>query len=283
MQIARDETFGPVAPVFRFETEEEAIRLANSTESGLAAYFFTRDLGAQPGGSATHSSSASSASTPGLISYEGAPFGGVKQSGLGREGSRHGIDEYLDYKYVCVEGIDPGPAVTMRIGAKVPNSGPLPATIGIGAMALALETSGFDSLWVSDHIVMPAAIESRYPFAADGKATWSIGDAVHRCADRPGADRRGDRTCDDRHRRPRPAAAQPGRVREAGRLDRRQERRPAQPRRGRRLAARGVRGAQCPVRAAGRAARGVDGDRAQRAGRAARTHAVPSGTTCPKT
>jgi probable F420-dependent oxidoreductase len=60
----------------------------------------------------------------------------------------------------------------MRIGAKVPNSGPLPTTIGIGAMALALETAGFDSLWVSDHIVMPAAIESRYPFAPDGRATW---------------------------------------------------------------------------------------------------------------
>jgi probable F420-dependent oxidoreductase len=63
--------------------------------------------------------------------------------------------------------------VTVRIGAKVPNSGPLPETIGIGAMAASLEAAGFESLWVSDHIVMPAAIESRYPFAADGRATWS--------------------------------------------------------------------------------------------------------------
>ena len=63
--------------------------------------------------------------------------------------------------------------MTIRVGAKVPNSGPLPEAIGIGAMARTLEEAGFESLWVSDHIVMPAAIESRYPFAADGRATWS--------------------------------------------------------------------------------------------------------------
>jgi succinate-semialdehyde dehydrogenase/glutarate-semialdehyde dehydrogenase len=104
MQIARDETFGPVAPVFRFETEEEAVALANSTESGLAAYFFTRDHGrAWRVGEALEFGVVGV--NTGLISYEGAPFGGVKQSGLGREGSRHGIDEYLDYKYLCVEGI----------------------------------------------------------------------------------------------------------------------------------------------------------------------------------
>jgi succinate-semialdehyde dehydrogenase/glutarate-semialdehyde dehydrogenase len=105
MQIAHDETFGPVAAVFRFETEEEAIRLANSTESGLAAYFFTRDLGRTWRVGDALEFGVVGVNT-GLISYEGAPFGGVKQSGLGREGSRHGIDEYLDYKYVCVEGID---------------------------------------------------------------------------------------------------------------------------------------------------------------------------------
>jgi succinate-semialdehyde dehydrogenase/glutarate-semialdehyde dehydrogenase len=104
MQIARDETFGPVAPVFLFETEEEAVALANSTESGLAAYFFTRDHGrAWRVGEALEFGVVGV--NTGLISYEGAPFGGVKQSGLGREGSRHGIDEYLDYKYLCVEGI----------------------------------------------------------------------------------------------------------------------------------------------------------------------------------
>ena len=105
MLIASDETFGPVAPVFRFETEEEAVRLANSTESGLAAYFFTRDLGRTWRVGDALEFGVVGVNT-GLISYEGAPFGGVKQSGLGREGSRHGIDEYLDYKYVCVEGID---------------------------------------------------------------------------------------------------------------------------------------------------------------------------------
>lgn len=104
MLIASDETFGPVAPLFRFETEEEAIALANGTESGLAAYFFTRDHGrAWRVGEALEFGVVGV--NTGLISYEGAPFGGVKQSGLGREGSRHGIDEYLDYKYLCVEGI----------------------------------------------------------------------------------------------------------------------------------------------------------------------------------
>jgi succinate-semialdehyde dehydrogenase / glutarate-semialdehyde dehydrogenase len=105
MQIASDETFGPVAAVFKFETEDEAITLANSTESGLAAYFFTRDLGRTWRVGDALEFGVVGVNT-GLISYEGAPFGGVKQSGLGREGSRHGIDEYLDYKYVCVEGID---------------------------------------------------------------------------------------------------------------------------------------------------------------------------------
>jgi len=104
MQIACDETFGPVAPVFRFDTEAEALALANSTESGLAAYFFTRDQGrAWRVGEALEFGVVGV--NTGLISYEGAPFGGVKQSGLGREGSRHGIDEYLDHKYLCVEGI----------------------------------------------------------------------------------------------------------------------------------------------------------------------------------
>ena len=106
MRIASEETFGPVAPVFRFEREEDALALANATESGLAAYFFTRDLGRAWRVGEQLEFGVVGVNT-GTISYEGAPFGGVKQSGLGREGSRHGIDEYLDYKYLCVEGLGP--------------------------------------------------------------------------------------------------------------------------------------------------------------------------------
>jgi succinate-semialdehyde dehydrogenase/glutarate-semialdehyde dehydrogenase len=104
MQIACDETFGPVAPVFRFDTEAEALTLANSTESGLAAYFFTCDQGRVWRVSEALEFGVVAVNT-GVFSYEGAPFGGVKQSGLGREGSRHGIDDYLEHKYVCIEGI----------------------------------------------------------------------------------------------------------------------------------------------------------------------------------
>ena len=100
MTVAREETFGPLAPVFRFDSEEEAIGMANDTEFGLAAYAYTRDLGramrvmeklqyGQVGINA------------GLITTEVAPFGGVKDSGMGREGSKYGLDEYLDVKYAC--------------------------------------------------------------------------------------------------------------------------------------------------------------------------------------
>src|SRR5690606_27900779 len=92
MRIAVEETFGPVAPVFRFETEEEAVALANATESGLAAYFYTRDLGRTWRVGEALEFGVVGVNT-GVISYEGAPFGGVKQSGLGREGSRHGLDD----------------------------------------------------------------------------------------------------------------------------------------------------------------------------------------------
>ncbi|MDE1186465.1 MAG: NAD-dependent succinate-semialdehyde dehydrogenase [Pantoea sp.] len=102
MKIAREETFGPVAPLFRFTTEEEVIAMANDTEFGLAAYFYTENVRrtwrvaeALEYGMVGHNS--------GLISNEVAPFGGVKQSGLGREGSHHGIDEYLEIKYLCSE------------------------------------------------------------------------------------------------------------------------------------------------------------------------------------
>ncbi|GAB2937524.1 NAD-dependent succinate-semialdehyde dehydrogenase [Hafnia psychrotolerans] len=100
MLIAREETFGPVAPLFRFDTEEEAVAMANDTEFGLAAYFFTenskrmwRVAEALEYGMVGHNT--------GLISNEVAPFGGIKQSGIGREGSKYGIDEYLEIKYFC--------------------------------------------------------------------------------------------------------------------------------------------------------------------------------------
>lgn len=107
MRIAREETFGPVAPVFCFDTEEEAIALANDSEYGLAAYFFTRDL-ARSWRVGERLEYGMVGINTGLISTAEAPFGGVKQSGLGREGSRLGLDEYLEAKYLCVGGIDEG-------------------------------------------------------------------------------------------------------------------------------------------------------------------------------
>ena len=104
MAIAREETFGPVAPVFRFETEAEALALANATESGLAAYFYTRDLGRALRFGEALDFGVVGVNT-GSISYEGAPFGGMKQSGLGREGSHHGLEEFLEVKYLCVDGV----------------------------------------------------------------------------------------------------------------------------------------------------------------------------------
>jgi succinate-semialdehyde dehydrogenase/glutarate-semialdehyde dehydrogenase len=106
MLIAREETFGPVAPVFRFETEAEAVRLANDTEYGLAAYFFTRNHARVWRFSEALDFGIVGVNT-GATSYEGAPFGGQKASGIGREGSRHGIDEFLEIKYVCMAGVPP--------------------------------------------------------------------------------------------------------------------------------------------------------------------------------
>jgi succinate-semialdehyde dehydrogenase / glutarate-semialdehyde dehydrogenase len=100
MRVAREEIFGPVAPVFRFHTEAEAIKLANDTEFGLAAYLYTRDAGRQRRISEALEYGMVGVNT-GLISNEVAPFGGIKQSGLGREGSHYGIDEYLEIKYLC--------------------------------------------------------------------------------------------------------------------------------------------------------------------------------------
>jgi succinate-semialdehyde dehydrogenase/glutarate-semialdehyde dehydrogenase len=104
MLCAREETFGPVAPVFRFRTEEEALALANATEFGLAAYFYSRDVGRIFRVSEGLESGMVGVNT-GLISTAEVPFGGVKQSGQGREGSRHGIDDYTEMKYLCIGGI----------------------------------------------------------------------------------------------------------------------------------------------------------------------------------
>jgi len=104
MKVARDETFGPLAPLFRFSSDEEVIRLANDTEFGLAAYFFSRDIGRVWRVAEALEYGMVGINT-GLISNEVAPFGGVKQSGLGREGSHYGVDDYVVIKYMCIGGI----------------------------------------------------------------------------------------------------------------------------------------------------------------------------------
>jgi succinate-semialdehyde dehydrogenase/glutarate-semialdehyde dehydrogenase len=104
MKVASEETFGPVAPVFRFKTEAEAIAMANDTEFGLAAYFYARDIG-RVWRVAEGIESGMVGINIGIISNEVAPFGGVKQSGLGREGSKYGIEEFLEVKYLCMGGV----------------------------------------------------------------------------------------------------------------------------------------------------------------------------------
>ncbi|MCY1278814.1 Glutarate-semialdehyde dehydrogenase DavD [compost metagenome] len=105
MRVAREETFGPLAPLFRFSGDEEAIAMANDTEFGLASYFFSRDIGRVWRVAEALEYGMVGINT-GLISNEVAPFGGVKQSGLGREGSKYGLDEYLEVKYLCMGGVD---------------------------------------------------------------------------------------------------------------------------------------------------------------------------------
>lgn len=105
MQVAHEETFGPLAPLFRFSTEEQVVELANATEFGLASYFYTRDVGRVMRVSDDLEYGMVGVNTA-AIANEMAPFGGVKQSGLGREGSHYGIDDYLEIKYVCLGGID---------------------------------------------------------------------------------------------------------------------------------------------------------------------------------
>ncbi len=106
MAVSREETFGPVAPLFRFKTEADAIALANDTEFGLAAYFYGRDI-ARVWRVAEALETGIVGVNTGIISTEVAPFGGVKQSGLGREGSKYGIEEFVEIKYMCFGGITP--------------------------------------------------------------------------------------------------------------------------------------------------------------------------------
>src|SRR5258706_1929644 len=104
MAVAHEETFGPVAPLFRFKTEADAIALANDTKFGLAAYFYGRDI-ARVWRVAEALEYGIVGINTGIISTEVAPFGGVKESGLGREGSKYGIDDYVEIKYLCFGGI----------------------------------------------------------------------------------------------------------------------------------------------------------------------------------
>jgi succinate-semialdehyde dehydrogenase/glutarate-semialdehyde dehydrogenase len=101
MRCAREETFGPVAPLFKFHDEAEVIALANATEYGLASYFYARDLG-RVWRVAEALEYGMVGVNVGLVGNEAVPFGGIKQSGIGREGSKYGIEEYLETKYVCL-------------------------------------------------------------------------------------------------------------------------------------------------------------------------------------
>ena len=104
MAVAREETFGPLAPLFRFSAEADVVRQANDTEFGLAAYFYARDLSRVFRVAEALEYGMVGINT-GLISNEVAPFGGMKSSGLGREGSKYGIEEYVEIKYLCLGGI----------------------------------------------------------------------------------------------------------------------------------------------------------------------------------
>jgi succinate-semialdehyde dehydrogenase / glutarate-semialdehyde dehydrogenase len=105
MVITKEETFGPVAPLYRFKTDGEAIKMANDTEFGLAAYFYSRDIG-RIWRVAEGLEYGIVGINEGIISTEIAPFGGMKESGIGREGSKYGIEEFLEVKYLCMGGID---------------------------------------------------------------------------------------------------------------------------------------------------------------------------------
>jgi succinate-semialdehyde dehydrogenase/glutarate-semialdehyde dehydrogenase len=105
MQIFREETFGPVAPLIAFQDDTEVVELANRTEFGLASYFYSRDIGRIWRVAEALEYGMVGVNT-GLITTEVAPFGGMKQSGLGREGSKYGVEEFVEVKYVCFGGVD---------------------------------------------------------------------------------------------------------------------------------------------------------------------------------
>jgi succinate-semialdehyde dehydrogenase / glutarate-semialdehyde dehydrogenase len=105
MKVTHEETFGPVAPLYRFKTEEELLRLANDTQYGLAAYFYSRDIG-RIWRIAEGLESGIVGINVGIISTEVAPFGGMKESGIGREGSKYGIEEFVEVKYLCMGDIN---------------------------------------------------------------------------------------------------------------------------------------------------------------------------------
>jgi len=105
MRVFREEIFGPIAPLFKFDTEEEALQMANDTEFGLACYFYSRDIG-RIWRVAEGLEYGIVGINEGIISNEMAPFGGVKESGQGREGSKYGLDDYTEIKYMCIGGID---------------------------------------------------------------------------------------------------------------------------------------------------------------------------------
>merc|ERR1719334_2904116 len=100
MKCSKEETFGPVAPVIKFKTEEEAVAIANATSSGLAGYFYSSDIG-QIWRVAEALEYGMVGINEGLVSCVEAPFGGVKESGIGREGSKYGLDEFMEVKYMC--------------------------------------------------------------------------------------------------------------------------------------------------------------------------------------
>lgn len=102
MRVATEEIFGPIAPIFKFDTDEEGIALANSTEYGLAGYFYSRDIGRVWRVAEALEVGMVGVNT-GMLTTELAPFGGVKESGLGREGSKYGIEEYIETKYICLD------------------------------------------------------------------------------------------------------------------------------------------------------------------------------------
>ncbi len=105
MKVTHEETFGPVAPLYRFKSEEELLKLANDTEYGLAAYFYSRDIG-RIWRIAEGLESGIVGINVGIISNEIAPFGGIKESGIGREGSKYGIEEFVEVKYLCMGDVN---------------------------------------------------------------------------------------------------------------------------------------------------------------------------------